>query len=86
MKYLGSKKINSLNKKTLNALAFSPIVPENKLFSGENPVTFWLSDDDRKIPLRLSATMRFGQFDIETTDFDNMIDEKSKEIIYNKYK
>jgi len=86
MKYLGSKKINSLNKKTLNALAFSPVVPENKLFSGENPVTFWLSDDDRKIPLRLSATMRFGQFDIETTDFDNMIDEKSKEIIYNKYK
>ena len=86
MKYLGSKKIKSLNKKSLSALTFSPVVPENKLFSGESPVTFWLSDDDRKIPLRLSASMRFGEFDIETVDFDNMIDDKSKEIIYNKYK
>jgi len=86
MKYLGSKKIKSLNKKTLNALTFSPIVPDNKLFVGENPVTFWLSDDERKIPLRLNASMRFGEFDIETTNFDFMIDEKFKEIIYNKYK
>ena len=79
-------RVKALNKKSLSALTFSPVVPENKLFSGESPVTFWLSDDDRKIPLRLSASMRFGEFDIETVDFDNMIDDKSKEIIYNKYK
>ena len=86
MKFLGKIKIDSNKKNKVNALAFSPEMPKNKLFSGDNPVTFWLSDDDKKIPLRLSASMYFGSFDIETINFDSMISDRLKEKIYDKYR
>lgn len=86
MKFLGKIKIDSNNKNKVNALAFSPEMPKNKLFSGDNPVTFWLSDDNKKIPLRLSASMYFGSFDIETINFDSMISDRLKENIYDKYR
>jgi len=85
MRFLGRKLLNNKSKKG-KALAFVPEIPENKLFVGNNPVTFWLSDDESKIPLRLSASMSFGNFDIETVNFNSIIDERSKEMIYNKYK
>jgi len=86
MKFLGKIKISSNNKDKVNALAFSPEIPKNKLFSGDNPVTFWLSDDDKKIPLRLTASMYFGSFDVKTINFDSIISDSLKENIYNKYR
>ena len=86
MKFLGRKILKSKDKINMDALAFSPEMPKNKLFVGKNPVTFWLSDDDKKIPLRLSASMYFGDFDIETINFDSTINDRLKETIYNKYR
>ena len=50
-----------------NTFRFSPIIPKNKLFRGEQPVTVWISDDSNKIPLRIKARLMVGSLDMEIT-------------------
>lgn len=51
-----------------NAYVLSPIIPKNKLFRGEQPVTVWVSDDQNKIPLRIKAKLMIGSLDMEIMD------------------
>jgi len=55
-----------------NSLVFAPVIPKNKLFEEEDAVKFWLTDDNRKIPLKLEAKMNFGSFVIEVSDYSNV--------------
>lgn len=55
-----------------NSLVFAPIIPKNKLFEEEDAVKFWLTDDDKKIPLKLEAKMNFGSFVIEVSNYSNI--------------
>jgi hypothetical protein len=55
-----------------NSLVFAPIIPKNKLFEEEDAVKFWLTDDDKKIPLKLEAKMNFGSFVIEVSNYSNV--------------
>lgn len=48
-----------------NTFRLSPIIPKNKLFRGEQPVTVWISDDANKIPLRIKARLMVGSLDME---------------------
>jgi hypothetical protein len=49
-----------------------PIMPDNKLFNGPNSVTAWISDDENKIPVRVSAKMFVGSTGIELTSFKGL--------------
>lgn len=42
-----------------------PIMPDNKLFDGENSITCWLSDDANKIPVKIQAKMFIGHTGVE---------------------
>jgi hypothetical protein len=57
----------SVNTKigTFDTFVFSPIMPKNKLFRGEQPVTVWISDDKNKIPLKIKAKLMVGSLDME---------------------
>lgn len=46
-----------------------PIMPDNKLFDGENSITAWISDDGNKIPVKIQAKMFIGSTGIELTSF-----------------
>jgi hypothetical protein len=46
-----------------------PIMPDNQLFDGENSITVWTSDDQNKIPVKMSAKMFIGHTGIELTGF-----------------
>jgi len=46
-----------------------PIVPDNKLFEGENSVTAWISADGNKIPVRIKAKMFIGSTGVELESF-----------------
>ena len=46
-----------------------PIMPDNQIFDGENSITIWISDDENKIPIKLSAKMFLGHTGIELTSF-----------------
>jgi len=57
----------SVNTKigTFDTFVFSPVMPKNKLFRGEQPVTVWISDDKNKIPLKIKAKLMVGSLDME---------------------
>ncbi|RPA68760.1 DUF3108 domain-containing protein [Cyclobacteriaceae bacterium YHN15] len=47
---------------------FSPQMPKNKLFRGEQPVTVWITDDENKIPVKIKAKLVVGSLDMEIID------------------
>jgi hypothetical protein len=49
-----------------------PIIPENKIFPGENPITAWVSADLNQLPLMVEARMFFGKAYVELTDYKNL--------------
>lgn len=46
-----------------------PIVPDNKLFDGENSITVWVSDDGNQIPVKIQARMFIGSTGLELESF-----------------
>ncbi|MTI33410.1 DUF3108 domain-containing protein [Xanthovirga aplysinae] len=51
------------------AFKLTPIMPDNKLFKGENAISVWISDDINKVPLKVKAEMFVGSVGIEITEF-----------------
>lgn len=46
---------------------FSPTMPGNKLFSGEDPVKVWITDDKNRIPVKITANLVVGSLNMEIT-------------------
>jgi len=53
---------------TYKTRVFSPIMPSNKLFSGERPIKVWITDDENRIPVRIKADLVVGALDMEITE------------------
>lgn len=51
----------------IRAIVIKPVMPDNKLFDGENSITAWFSDDKNRIPLRIDANMFIGTAGVEIT-------------------
>lgn len=66
--YEGKEIINTRVGK-IQCLKLVPIMPDNKLFDGENSITCWISDDDNKIPVKIQAKMFIGSTGIEMVSF-----------------
>ena len=49
-----------------------PIMPENQMFSGENSIRFWVSDDKNRVPVRIEADMVIGKVVCEIRDYSNL--------------
>lgn len=54
------------------AHVISPVMPENKLFDGENSIRVWLSDDGNKIPLKIQADMFVGAVEVDLKGYKNL--------------
>lgn len=65
--YKGKEKIRTKLGK-INAIKIVPIMPENKLFNGENPIEIWISDDENRVPLKVDADMFLGHVRCSITD------------------
>ncbi len=66
--YEGKEVINTRVGK-IRCLKLVPIMPDNKLFDGENSITCWISDDGNKIPVKIQAKMFIGSTGIEMVSF-----------------
>ena len=55
-----------------NAIVLKPLMPDNKLFNGENSITAWFSDDKNRIPLKISADMFIGSAGVELTSYSGL--------------
>ena len=56
----------------VRALKFVPVMPDNKLFDGEDSITAWFSDDKNRIPLKIDAEMFIGSAGVELTSYKNL--------------
>jgi len=49
-----------------------PIMEKNSVFVGEDAITFWVSADANRLPLKVSANMKFGTAYCELTGYKNI--------------
>ncbi|MCH7409145.1 DUF3108 domain-containing protein [Belliella sp. DSM 111904] len=64
----GGKEKLSTSVGDFDTFMFTPIMPSNKLFKGEHPVTVWVSDDENKIPLKIKARLVVGALNMDITE------------------
>lgn len=70
IRYSGKEKLKTALGE-INSIVLTPIIPENKLFDGENSIKVWISDDSNKIPLKIKANMFVGAVEIDIVDYEN---------------
>jgi hypothetical protein len=54
----------------INSYKLVPVMPNNKLFAGENSITAWFAADESRIPVRVEANMFIGRAGCEITGFE----------------
>ena len=52
-------------------LKFVPVVEPGRIFKNKDDMTFWLSDDSNKIPVRVKFDMIVGSFKCDLVSFNN---------------
>ncbi len=71
IRYRGKERIKTEFGK-IDAIKLAPIMPENGLFSGENSIRVWLSDDKNKLPLKIQADMFVGAVEVDLKGYRNL--------------
>ena len=71
LKYLGKTNLTTRMGK-FKAILLSPIMPENRLFKGENSIKFYISDDKNRIPLKVKAEMFVGAVEVDIKQYSGM--------------
>lgn len=69
--YQGREKIKT-EFGSVKALKLVPVMPNNKVFDGENSISLWLSDDDNRIPLKAEANMFIGKAGCDIISYTNL--------------
>jgi hypothetical protein len=66
--YLGIETLETEIGK-FRAHKLTPIMPENKIFDGQDAISAWFSADKNKVPLKISAQLFIGSGGLEITSF-----------------
>lgn len=69
--YEGTENIKTKFGK-VNAVKLVPIMPENDLFKGKNPISVWISNDENKVPLKVRANMLVGGVEIDLEKYEGL--------------
>ena len=56
----------------IRTIVFTPVMPKNKVFDGENSVTAWFSDDKNRIPVKIKTKMFIGSAGVELVDYSGL--------------
>jgi len=71
IKYLGKQKI-TVDAGTFNCIIVEPLVKEGGLFKSEGRILIWLSDDERKIPVKVNTKVIIGSIDAELKEYSGI--------------
>ncbi|MEY4931479.1 MAG: hypothetical protein RI909_2203, partial [Bacteroidota bacterium] len=69
--YFGKEKVET-EIGIIPCLKLVPVMPDNKIFDGENSITCWLSDDKNKIPVKIQAKMFIGTTGVDLIRFSGL--------------
>lgn len=71
IRYMGKSTVK-LGKTTYNAIKFHPVTQQGRVFDKEEDVTFWISNDENKIPLMIEAKILVGAIKVELTNIKGL--------------
>lgn len=71
VKFLGRQRID-VDAGTFNCLIVEPLMKEGGLFKSEGRVVIWLTDDERKIPVKVSTKVVIGSIEAELKEYSGL--------------
>lgn len=57
---------------TFTCIVVEPLVKEGGLFKSDGRILIWLTDDDRKVPVKVSSKIPIGSIDAELTGYSGL--------------
>jgi hypothetical protein len=72
VKVLGRQELE-VEAGTFNTIVVEPMVKEGGLFKSEGRIVIWLTDDERKIPIRVNTKVVIGSIDTELKEYSGII-------------
>jgi hypothetical protein len=72
VRFLGRQELE-VEAGTFKTIVVEPLVKEGGLFKSEGRIVIWLSDDERKIPVRVNTKVVIGSIDVELTSYSGLI-------------
>jgi hypothetical protein len=71
VKFLGKEEVK-VPAGTFKTIKVEPMVQEGGLFKSEGSIVVWLTDDDRKIPVKVKTKVLIGSIDADLTSFSGL--------------
>lgn len=72
VKFLGRQQVR-VKAGTFNCLIVEPLIREGGLFKSEGRVLIWLTDDERKIPVKVSSQIVVGSIEAELREYSGIV-------------
>jgi hypothetical protein len=72
VKFLGRQELE-VEAGTFRTIVVEPLVREGGLFKAEGRIVIWLSDDERKIPVRVNTKVIIGSIDTELREYSGLV-------------
>ena len=72
VKFLGRQQV-SVDAGVFNTIIVEPLIQEGGLFKSNGRVLIWLTDDERKIPVKVSTQIVVGSIDAELKEYHGVI-------------
>ncbi len=71
IRFLGRQELE-IEAGTFKTIVVEPIVKEGGLFKSEGRIVIWLTDDERKIPVRVNTKVIVGSIDTELREYSGV--------------
>ncbi len=71
VKFLGNQRIE-VDAGTFDCIMVEPVMKEGGLFKSEGQIIIWLTNDDRKIPVKVSTEVIIGSIDAELREYSGI--------------
>jgi len=77
IKYVGKENIK-IRKGTFKCIKFVPVVQKGRVFKSEDDVSFYVTDDDNKIPIFVKAHIKVGTVKLQLVEWKGILNPISK--------
>ena len=71
VKFLGYQQV-SVDAGTFNCILVEPLIMEGGLFKSDGRIIIWMTNDDRKIPVKVSTKVPIGSIDAELREYSGI--------------
>ncbi len=71
VKFLGQQELE-VEAGTFKTIVVEPLIQEGGLFKSEGRIVIWLTDDERKVPVRVNTKVLIGSIDTELKEYSGL--------------